>query len=212
MRRRQCAEGARRAQGRGPTAPSGAVGRGAGPTSRRSQLDELVVTDTIKLSDAARACRQDPPAQRRRAARRDHPPGGVRRIRRFAVRRLTPIATPARAVAAPTLAWSRVSVHRRREAAQCNESETTWQRMKSTSNAAQSRARVRAAASVPPARSRPSSTVAAWTPGRHPARPREGLAGQPERVVLLLHPGPEPRLATSSRSCCATSSAIRSSS
>ena len=53
-----------------------------------SQLDELVVTDTIPLSEAARNCAQDPPAQRGGTAGRDDPPHRVRRIGEFAVRRL----------------------------------------------------------------------------------------------------------------------------
>ena len=43
----------------------------------KSQLDELVVTDTIAVAGRARLP-EDPPAQRGRAARRNHPPGGVR--------------------------------------------------------------------------------------------------------------------------------------
>ena len=55
----------------------------------KSQLDELVVTDTIPLSEAAQGLRPDPPAQRRRAAGRNDPPHRLRRIGQFAVRGLT---------------------------------------------------------------------------------------------------------------------------
>ena len=132
----------------------------------RSQLDELVVTDTIRLSDAAKQA--------------VHPPGGVRRIRQFALRRLTPRIRDASPRHRTPLTWSRVSDIAAARRFQRNESETTWQRMKSTSNAAQWKARVRAAASAPAARSRPSSTVAASI--RSPSSSTTRRSGWPSRT------------------------------
>ena len=60
----------------------------------KSQLDELVVTDTIPLSRSGAGLRPDPPAQRRRAAGGNHPPHRLRRIRQFAVRGLTSRLAP----------------------------------------------------------------------------------------------------------------------
>ena len=50
-----------------PVLSGGAVERIAS-----SDLDELVVTDTIPLREDARACQQDPHSQRRRPDGRDH--------------------------------------------------------------------------------------------------------------------------------------------
>ena len=49
----------------------------SGPAIERiakgTALDEVVVTNTIPLSDSARGCRKDPPAHRGAADRRDDP-------------------------------------------------------------------------------------------------------------------------------------------
>ncbi len=87
----------------------------------------------------------------------------------------------------------RGGVPHRREAANSRRGSTKWQRhTKSRPKRATSKARVRAAACVAPVPSRPSST-AATRPGQHPARPQRRLAGEPERVVLLVDPRPRPR-------------------
>ena len=55
----------------------------------KSVLDELVVTDTIPLSAAGQALRQDPPAERGGAAGGDHPPHQRRGVGELAVHRLS---------------------------------------------------------------------------------------------------------------------------
>ena len=50
-----------------------------------SALDELVVTDTIPLSEAARNCRKDPPAFGGGASGRNDPKDCVRRVGQLAV-------------------------------------------------------------------------------------------------------------------------------
>ena len=53
-----------------------------------SALDELVVTDTIPLSDAAQGVQEDPRAHRRGPARGDDAADQQRRLGQLAVRRI----------------------------------------------------------------------------------------------------------------------------
>jgi ribose-phosphate pyrophosphokinase len=53
---------------------------------RASQIDEVVITNTIPLSDAARGLPEDPAAERGLPVRRDHPPHQRRRVGDLAVR------------------------------------------------------------------------------------------------------------------------------
>uniref|UniRef100_UPI0036D2F87F hypothetical protein n=1 Tax=Massilia oculi TaxID=945844 RepID=UPI0036D2F87F len=115
LRSCRSAEAAGGAQGRGLHHPSGAVGP-AVDNINNSQLDELVVTDTIPLSEAARTCAKirqlsGPNCWPRPSA---VSPSRIGSAPLYV--RLIPHSVPGFPGAATRLTWSRVRRFHRREA------------------------------------------------------------------------------------------------
>ena len=161
-----------------------------------SALDELVVTDTIPLSDRRQGLRAHPPAVGRGAARRDHPPHPRRGVGELAVRGLILKGCAALvAVAAPCchVRWRKSCVfhsHSARTAARC-------------------KAKVRAAACVARARFRPFCMAASSGPQPLVLDQQNLLTMIGKREVLFLDRAASTSMASRKRRSSRTCRCIR---